>query len=158
MARRIDFRRVKINRSYSIPEAATLLGKSKHTISRWIDAGLPLIERKRPFLIQGGDLRAFLKDRRPGKQPCQAGEIYCVKCRTPKRPAFDVVDFIPKTLTTGQLVGLCPTCETLIYRATKTTSLAAVAGDLKVTHRPVQERLSDSDDPSPNVHFDRNKK
>src|SRR5271166_3056079 len=114
MARRYNIRRVKINRSYSISEAAKLLGKAKHTISRWIDAGLPLIEHKRPFLILGSDLRDFLKARQPKKQPCRAGEIYCVRCRAPKRPAFDEADFLPKTPTTGQLAGLCPTCESMI--------------------------------------------
>ena len=158
MARRYNSRRVKIHRTYTISEAAKLLGVTKHTLRRWIDAGLPLIERKRPYLIQGGDLRAFLKDRQPKKQPCRAGEIYCVKCRTPKRPAFGEVDFIPKTPTKGHLAGLCPTCGSLIYRVAKTASLGAAAGDLKVAHRPAQERLNDSDAPSPNVHLERNEK
>jgi excisionase family DNA binding protein len=156
MARRYNSRRVKIHRTYTISEAAKLLGLSKHTLRRWIDAGLPLIERKRPYLIQGGDLRAFLKDRQPKKQPCRAGEIYCVKCRTPKRPAFDEVDFIQKTSVKGQLAGLCPTCGTLIYRVVKTSSLDAAAGDLKVAHRPAQERLIDTDAPCSNVQPERN--
>jgi len=153
MTRRYNIRRVKIHRTYSISEAAKLLDVSKHAIRRWIDAGLPLIERKRPYLIQGGDLRAFLKERQPRKQPCRAGEIYCVKCRAPKRPAFDDAQFIPKTPTTGLLAGFCPTCGTMIYRLTKTASLDAAAGDLKVACRPAQQRLSDSADLSQNVHL-----
>lgn len=153
MTRRHNVRRVKINRSYSISEAAKLLGVSKHTISRWIDAGLPLIEQKRPFLILGSELRDFVKARQPRKQPCRAGELYCVRCRVPKRPAFDEADFIPKTPTTGLLAGNCPTCESLIYRLTKIATLASASGDLKVTRRPPQERLCDSDDPTLNVHF-----
>ncbi|MDI9847318.1 helix-turn-helix domain-containing protein [Rhodoblastus sp. 17X3] len=158
MARRHNVRRVKIHRSYSVSEAAKLLGVSKHTLSRWIDAGLPLIEPKRPFLILGSELRAFVKARQPRKQPCRPGEIYCVRCRAPKRPAFDEADYIPKTPTTGQLAGLCPTCGSLIYRLTKTATLAVASGDLKVTRRPAQERLSDSAHPSLNVHFRRNEK
>jgi hypothetical protein len=153
MARRYNIRRVKIHRSYEVSEAAKLLDVHKHTISRWIDAGLPLAARKRPFLILGKHLRAFLQERQPRKQPCRAGEIYCLRCRTPKRPAFDEADFIPKTPTTGQLAGLCPTCESMIYRLTKTAMLGVASGDLKVTRRPAQERLCDSPDPSLNVHF-----
>lgn len=153
MARRYNNRRVKIHRTYLISEVAKLLGVSKLTVHRWIDAGLPLVAPKRPFLIHGSDLRDFLKARQPRKQPCRAGEIYCVKCRTPKRPAFDEVEFVVKTATTGLLAGLCPSCASMIYRLTKTASLAAASGDLKVTRRPASERLSDSDAPSLNVHF-----
>ncbi len=108
---------------------------------------------KRPFLILGKDLREFLQARHPRKQPCRAGEIYCLRCRTPKRPAFDEVEFVPKTATIGVLAGLCPTCASMLYRLTKTASLAAATGDLKVTRSPAQERLCDSPDPSLNVHF-----
>jgi excisionase family DNA binding protein len=153
MTRRYDIRRVKIHWSYSLSEAAKLLAVSKHTVRRWIDDGLPLIERKRPLLVHGSDLRAFLRARQPRKQPCRAGQIYCVRCRAPKRPAFDEIDFIPKTPTTGLLAGLCPTCASMIYRVTKPASFAAAVGDLKVTRRPAQERLSDSPDPSSNVQF-----
>ena len=100
MARRHNVRRVKIHWSYSISEAAKLLGVHKLTVSRWIERGLPLIEQKRPFLIHGSDLRDFLTAQQPRKQPCRAGEIYCVRCRAPKRPAGDMADYIPKTLTT----------------------------------------------------------
>lgn len=151
MARRYNIRRVKIHRSYEVSEAAKLLDVHKHTVSRWIEAGLPLVAPKRPFLIHGSELRAFLKARQPRKQPCRAGEIFCVRCRTPKRPAFGEVDFIPKTTTTGLLAGLCPTCESMIYRLTKTATLAAASGDLKVTRRPAQQRLCDSAAPSLNV-------
>jgi excisionase family DNA binding protein len=153
MTRRYDIRRVKIHRSYSLSEAAKLLVVTKHTIRRWTDDGLPLIERKRPWLVHGSDLRAYLKARQPRKQPCRAGQIYCVRCRAPKRPAFDEVDFISKTPTTGLLAGLCPTCASMIYRVTKSTSLAAAVGDLKVTPRPAQERLNDSSVPFSNVQF-----
>ena len=138
MAKRHDSRRVKINRSYTLSEAADRLGVVTHTLRRWIDAGLPLIERKRPYLIHGSELRAFLKSRAKPKQHCRAGELYCVSCRAPKRPAFDEVDFVPKTSKTGQLVGLCPTCGSLIYRLTRTASLALASSDLKVTRRPAQ--------------------
>jgi hypothetical protein len=153
MARRYNIRRVKIHRSYEVSEAAKLLDVHKHTISRWIDAGLPLVAPKRPFLILGKHLREFVQARQPRKQPCRAGEIYCLRCRTPQRPAFDEVEYIPKTATTGLLAGLCPVCASMLYRLTKTATLAAASGDLKVTRRPAQQRLCDSPAPSLNVDF-----
>lgn len=116
MARRYDIRRVKIHRAYTISEAAKLLGVHKHTVSRWIERGLSLIEHKRPFLVHGSDLRDFLTAQQPRKQPCRAGEFYCVRCRAPKRPAGNEVERIPKTPTTVLLRGVCPTCDRLIHR------------------------------------------
>ena len=87
MARRYNVRRVKIHRSYSVAEVARLLDVSKLTVMRWIARGLPLIERKRPYLIHGSDLRAFLLANRPARQPCGPGEMYCLRCRAPRRPA-----------------------------------------------------------------------
>jgi excisionase family DNA binding protein len=153
MARRYNVRRVKLHWSYSISEVAKLLGVHKLTVSRWIERGLPLIEKKRPFLIHGSDLRHFLTAQQPRKQPCRAGEIYCVRCRAPKRPAFDVVDYIPKTPTTGLITGICPTCELLIYRVSNVATLASVCGDLSVTHQSPPQRLIDSPDPFHNVTF-----
>jgi excisionase family DNA binding protein len=153
MARRHDVRRVKIHRTYSVAEAAKLLDVHKHTVGRWIDSGLPLIEQKRPFLIHGSDLRAFLQARRPKKQPCRSGEIYCVACRTPRRPAGDMADYIPKTATSGLLRGICPVCDRLMHRVTRVASLAAASGDLNVTRQPPQQRLDDSRAALSNVHF-----
>jgi excisionase family DNA binding protein len=156
MARRHNLRRVKIHRSYSVSEAAKLLDVHKHTVSRWIERGLPLIEQKRPLLIHGSDLRDFVKAQQPRKQPCRAGEIYCIGCRAPKRPACDVADYIPKTATTGLLAGICPTCERMIYRAANVATLASACGDLSVTHQLPRERLTDSPDPIRNVALERN--
>ncbi|WP_294540145.1 helix-turn-helix domain-containing protein [uncultured Rhodoblastus sp.] len=153
MARRYNIRRVKIHRSYEVSEAAKLLDVSKRSINRWIDAGLPLVVRKRPRLILGKHLREFLQAHQPKKQPCRAGEIFCVGCQTPQRPAFDEVEYIPKTATTGLLAGLCPVCASMIYRFTTTATLAAASGDLKVAGHPAQQRLCDSPDPSLNVHL-----
>lgn len=153
MARRHNVRRVKIHWAYSVSEAAKLLGVHKHTVSRWIDRGLPLIEQKRPFLIHGSDLRDFLMAQQPRKQPCRAGEIYCVRCRAPKRPACDMVDYIPKTTTTGLLTGICPTCELLIHRMVNVAALSSVRGDLSVTRQCPQQRLTDSSDPIRSVVF-----
>jgi excisionase family DNA binding protein len=158
MTRRHNVRRVKIHRSYSISEAAKLLGVHKLTVGRWIARGLPLIESKRPYLIHGSDLRNFLTAQQPRKQPCRAGEIYCVRCRAPKRPACDMVDYIPQTPTSGLLRGICPTCELLIHRVAKVAALGSVSGDLIVTHNPPQQRLTDSPDPFRNVAFRKDSK
>jgi excisionase family DNA binding protein len=157
MTRRHNFRRVKIHRSYTISEAALLLGVHKHTIIRWIAAGLPLVVKKRPFLIHGSDLHAYLAAQQPRKQPCRAGEIYCLPCHAPKRPAGDRVDYFPNTATKGLLRGACPNCNRPIYRLANFATLASVCGDLSVTHQPPRQRLVDSPSPVENVAFKKEK-
>ena len=101
MARRPNGRRVKIHHCYTIRAAAEALGVHKHTVSRWIAAGLPTTDAERPLLIRGQDIRAFLRAREPIKQKCPPGEFYCLSCRTPKRPAFDMAQYIPRTASRG---------------------------------------------------------
>lgn len=153
MARRHDVRRVKIHRSYLVPEVARLLGVNKHTVSRWIARGLPLVERKRPYLILGGDLRSYLAANRPKRQQCKAGEFFCLACRAPRRPAGDTADYLPRNERGGVLRGLCPECGTLIHRVTSTAKFATAVGDLTVSCPLGQERLVDSSAPNSNVDF-----
>src|SRR3712207_3502959 len=88
-------RRVKLHRSYPIDEAARCTGTHRKTVRAWIKGGLHAIEG-RPTLILGRDLREFLDvRRRQAKQPLGPGEIYCLKCRAPKRPGGNMVDYVP---------------------------------------------------------------
>lgn len=151
MARRYDHRRVRIHHPYTIPEIVKLLGVSKLTVSRWIARGLPLNERKRPYLIHGSDLRAFLLTIRPAKQPCGPGEIFCLRCRTQRRPAADMVDYLPRTDKVGVLRGICPTCEGLMHRAVNASQVDIVAGGQSIAHPVAQQRIADSSAPIPNV-------
>ena len=135
MPRRFDIRRVKIRRSYTITELAVLIGAHKRTIGRWIAAGLPTIDARRPLLIHGADFRAFIRAREPIRQRCLPGEFFCLGRRAPKRPAADMADYIPRTALRGSLSGICPTCDRMIYRATTLSKLDLVRGGLEVTLR-----------------------
>lgn len=151
MARRYHAGRVKLHRTCTIPEVAALLGVHKHTVRRWIDEGLPVIDWKRPLLILGADLRDFLQARQPVKKPCRPGEIFCVRCSAPKRPAGDMADFIPTTAKRGLLRGICPDCNGLIHRLVTEAKITAAAGTVEVARRPAQPRMCDSPAPLSNV-------
>jgi hypothetical protein len=151
MARRYDLRRVKIHRTYTTAEAASLVGAHKETVGRWIAAGLPTIDKKRPLLIQGGELRAFLRAREPRKQPCRPGEFYCLPCRAPKRPALEMTEYIPRTNSRGMLRGICPTCEKLIHRAVNLATIDRVRGGAEVAFPAAKRRLDDSSCPLSNA-------
>jgi hypothetical protein len=142
VARRFDCRRVKLHRSYTIAELSTLIGAHKHTIGRWIAAGLKTTDARRPLLIHGADFRAFVKSREPIKQRCQPGEFYCLGCRAPRRPALNMADFRPLTVRQGLMSGICP-CGRMIYRAATLAKLDAVKGGLEVAFPSGQQRIGD---------------
>ena len=83
-------RLIKINRSYTVEEAAAVCGKHKNTIRAWLKNGLPTCDQRRPTLILGSALREYLEaKRKKHKSQLRAGEIYCVKCRKPSKPDSD---------------------------------------------------------------------
>ena len=155
MAQRLPNPRLaKIHRSYTVEEIARLYRVHRNTVRQWIKAGLPTSDDQRPLLIVGSELFAFLTSkRRQNKRPCQPGQIYCVRCRVPQTPALNMADFEPLTVSTGNLVGLCPVCEALMHRRVSTANLGSVAAHLSVTHTQGQSHISESNKPSVNCDF-----
>jgi hypothetical protein len=132
--RRPSYRRVKIHRSYTVEEVACLFGTHKNTVRAWVKSGLPTCDRKRPILILGRELAAYLKARRlKNKRPCQPGEIYCVRCRAPKLPAGEMAEYEPATEKFGNLKGICPDREGMIYQRVSLAKLAQIRGKLDIT-------------------------
>ena len=110
-------RRVKKHRSYTVEEVAGVCEVHKNTVRNWIKNGLTPIDTKRPMLIFGQDLAAFLQAKRTkNKRPCKPGEMYCVKCRTPKFPAEDMAEYTPVTEKVGNLQAICPDCGSIMNR------------------------------------------
>jgi hypothetical protein len=46
---------------------------------------------------------------------------------------WGMADYIPATSSSGTLTGICPACETLIYRRVSRARLDESRGDLDVT-------------------------
>lgn len=154
--RRPNHRLVKIHRSYTVEEIARLFGTHKNTVRVWVKAGLPTCDSKRPVLILGRDLAAYLKARREkNKRPCQPGEIYCVRCRAPKRPAGGMAEYQPSTASLGSLTGICPDCEGMIYRRASKAKLAEIRGELDITFAEAERQVSESNTPIVNSDFNR---
>ncbi len=144
----------KTHRNYSVEEAASMLGVHRNTVREWIRRGLRTIDDRRPLLIRGCDLGEFLRAKRTAnKRTCKPGEIYCVRCRVPRRPAEDMADYRPLTATQGNLVGLCPSCECVIYRRVNRLRLAEVCGNLDVTFPEGRRDIGESPTLSTNSDF-----
>jgi hypothetical protein len=133
--RRPNPRLAKIHRNYTVEEVSRLYGIHRNTVRHWLKVGLQAVaDSKRPTLILGADLAVFLRGRREGRRRrCDPGQIYCVRCREPRHPAGDMADYLPLTPTSGNLVGICPSCEALIYRRVNKAKLEDVCGQVKVT-------------------------
>ena len=146
-----NHRLAKVHRSYSVEETALLFGIHKNTVRAWVKSGLPVSDDKRPLLILGYDLAAFLQARRvKNKRPCQPGEIYCVRCRMQKVPAGDMADYQPVTESLGNLIGICPDCETMIYRRVSLAKLEQIRGRLDITMPQALQHIVESNPPSVN--------
>jgi len=129
-----NHRRVKIHRSYKVEEIAGLFDIHRNTVRAWIKAGLPTIDDKRPMMIPGRELIAFLQARRVrNKQSCRPGEIYCVRCRAPKSPAGDMAEYKPITEKVGNLTAICPVCGSMMNRRVSLAKLALVRGKIDIT-------------------------
>ena len=139
-----NHRRVKIHRNYSVEEIASLFGIHKNTVRAWVKAGLPTCDGKRPTLILGPDLAAFIQARRESKkQPCRPGEIYCVRCRAPKVPAGDMAECLPLTEKLGNLRAICPDCYSWMYRRVSMAKLEQVRGKIEITYPQALRRISE---------------
>jgi Helix-turn-helix domain len=126
--RRYNPRLVKIHYSYTIEEAASLLGVHKNTMTQWRCQGLKAIDDRRPVLFHGGMLRAFLERRRNDrKQKCAEGELFCLRCRKPKRPANDDVALSRLPSGGGNLRGQCPDCHARMCRRVSEAQISAAA-------------------------------
>lgn len=151
-----NHRLVKIHRSYTVEEIAMLFGIHKNTARQWIKVGLATVDDKRPMLILGHVLVDFLKARRTkNKQKCKPGELYCVRCRTPKRPAGDMADYDPITNKIGNLVGICPDCDAIMNRHVSLAKIEQVRGKIDITFPEAVRHIIDRVSPAVNSDFNK---
>lgn len=149
-----NYRLVKIHRSYTVEEIATRFGVHRHTVREWIKRGLSTCDRQRPMLILGRHLAAFLLERRTkNRKTCAPGELYCVRCRTPRSPAGGMADYQPKTATLGNLIAICPCCDAMMYRRVNRAKLDQIRGPLEIRLPEGLEHIDESTDPSVNRAF-----
>jgi hypothetical protein len=149
-----NHRLVKIHRSYMVGEVAKLFGIHKNTVRRWVKDRLATSDDKRPILILGRVLVAFLQDRRvKNKQTCKPGELYCVRCRAPKSPAGDMAEYFLITEKFGNLVGICPDCDALMNRRVSLAKIGQVRGRMDITFPEELRQQYESPNPTLNSDF-----
>jgi len=146
-----NHRLVKIHRSYTVEEIAELFGNHKNTVRGWVKAGLATSDDKRPMLILGRDLAAFLQGRRvKNKRPCKPGELYCVRCRAPKFPADDMADYTPVTEKFGNLIAICPDCNAIMNRRVSLGKIDQMRGRMDISFPQALRHIVESTKPTVN--------
>lgn len=123
---RIDPRRAKIHRSYTVAQAADLLGAHRNTVRYWIKAGLPVVCCGRRQLILGRQLRDFLAQRQAQRRrACGPGQLYCFRCREPRKPREGSVFWADAGQPTVNLKALCGTCGARVNQRASVKKLPA---------------------------------
>lgn len=132
--RNLNYRLVKIHRSYTVEETAKLFGYHKNTVRNWVKNGLATIDNRRPMLIHGHVLEEFIKKRRTkNKRTCKPGELYCVRCRAPRLPAGNMVDCSPVTEKVGNMIAICPVCNAIMNQRVSIAKLDQIHKKIDIT-------------------------
>jgi hypothetical protein len=129
-----NYQKIKSRRCYKVEEIASLLDIHKNTVRNWIKIGLSPIDKKRPVLIRGGDLKAFVRDRKEKrKKKCRPGELYCVRCRNVRKPEGKWAEYSSITDKTGFLKAICPVCGSIMNRLVSLKDIESVCVDIEVS-------------------------
>ena len=155
MARSPAPNRIKTHRIYTVWEAAEALGRHRQTIIRWIkEKGLIADTSRRPWLIQGFNLKVFLGHRRQ-KVECKLAlhHLYCLGCKASQEPAGKFADYKQQTSSTGMLSALCPDCGCIINKVIRRNDLEAVRAKIEVTIQQADPRIVSLEHAPLNVPF-----
>ena len=116
--RAINTRHIKRDATYNIEEVAELLGVHVNTVRNWLTEDLSAIDDRRPILIHGAELINFLNRKRIlKKKPCSPSQLYCFKCREPRRPKDKVITIEKQNDRVLRLFAICETCGTRMFKA-----------------------------------------
>jgi hypothetical protein len=148
---RIDPRRAKLHRSYSVEETARLFNVHRNTVRAWMKAGLPAIDDRKPAMVRGADLRQFLEARRKAaRRPCAPGTLYCFGCRQARAPALGMADYMAGEGGAGNLKALCEVCGTVMHRRARPDALDTILPEITVRIMGAVGRIAERPPPSLN--------
>jgi hypothetical protein len=144
-SRRQNPRLARSHLSYTIADAADLYGVHRQTVRNWLANGLEPLDGRKPTMIHGPALNRFHKARREVAQHrCGPGEVFCLGCRAPRRPAGAIADFTPMIEKVGTLSAICPVCGRLMTQRVNAARLAQFSIDVVVAVRPAPEPIKES--------------
>ncbi|MEL6112728.1 MAG: helix-turn-helix domain-containing protein [Pseudomonadota bacterium] len=127
MKRTYDVRRIKSNRSYSVPDLARLLNVNERTVYGWIKQGLPVIDNHHRKMVHGPTARDWLKAKQVARRwTCGPGELPCFKCKGPRAIKPGSFNIVTNNTLKIRVVGTCSACGKTIGRGDVTANRAAL--------------------------------
>ena len=149
---------IKETLCYSTNEMAKRFNIHKRTVQEWYKAGLPRIDKRKPSLVLGADLKDFLKQRmNKRRSKCRRNELYCMKCKAPRQSRDNTVDIRFLSKTRLMILGLCAQCHTKTNKVNSTQNLMEISKIFAI--RQIHNRdLIGSDLPSLNTDIQRGHK
>lgn len=151
MAKRISAARVKVNRSYTVEEAAEIVGVTEPTVRDWIRRGMQAMVETRPALILGCDLKQYIRQSRTKKTgPLPVGMFFCLACKAHRAPAMGFAEYAPMSDAHGRLSAFCERCESGCSRIIRADDLPSWAATCEVGgNTPEVELQTNSEHSSP---------
>ena len=136
MAKRTSTRKIKKHRLYTYEEAGVALGITAHTVRLWRPSGLRVMKANTPHYILGAELIRYLENKQAKKSvKMSLDQMYCFKCKTPQKPLWAIVDYIPMSDTRGRLTGLCEACEGGLQRFVGRDALRELSRIYEITFK-----------------------
>lgn len=125
-----DYQRVRSNRPYTIVTLAELLEVNPATIRRWIKLhGLDsaITDTRRPIILNGAKIKDWMKARQADKrQPCAPNEMYCVRCKAPRRIKAETFHIFQRKASKLAAKGECEACGLTLQRFGSVANRAAL--------------------------------
>ncbi|MCH7827847.1 MAG: hypothetical protein IIC75_07750 [Bacteroidetes bacterium] len=131
MKKKFTYRKINSCKIYSITEIRNLINVHRRSVQNWVRGGLQIKNPGgKPMLIDGADLKKFLKDRiAKQKIKLKYDEFFCMKCKKGMKAKDGTVQFVKKNKFTGQenrqwrLLGICERCSGKLSRLSSTNDL-----------------------------------
>ena len=120
--------KIKRTETYSVNQISDLFHIHKRTAQAWFKEGLQRIDNQRPYLVLGSELKRFIKERQnKRKQKCQIDELYCMKCRLPRKVKGNQVLIIRLNEKSAQIVGICCDCGSKVNQLNSLKNIEKIA-------------------------------
>jgi hypothetical protein len=149
--------RIKTGCTYDVGDVVKLLDVHRNTVRHWLKQGLATIDDRRPLLVYGATLKAFLQARQGARRrKCRPGEFYCFKCREPRSAWGGMADIRPHSDKIAKLTALCCECGTEMHRTIRCADVGKLASLLDLKPK-ASERLNDLREAIANCDFEKDR-
>lgn len=130
-------RRVHRRRTYTFAELAIVLCRSISGLKKWLPKGLKSCGGK-PALLMGGDVLDFMKERdTKRRRPTTPGTLYCLRCKVPRQPANNTLEYVPRAENVGRVSGECAVCGCKMSQTANPNRLADTMPGVTIRTRAI---------------------